>query len=260
MKIRHLTAVIVALGLPVLGAVAQQDGPPQNQPGGPAQGPDGMPPQGGPGRGMRRPPPPLIAALDANHDGVIDADEIANAPAVLKALDKNNTGKLTMMDLMGPPPRRGGPGQGGPGDGQGPGGPGGPGQGPGGPGGDQGPGAGPDGAPPQGPPQGVANDAAGNGPGGPGRGNRRPMPLIFAALDTNHDGVIDASEMANASAALKTLDKNGDGKLTMDELMGPPPRRGGGPGQGGPGDGQGPGPDGPPGGPGGGQMPPPDQQ
>ena len=53
------------------------------------------------------------------------------------------------------------------------------------------------------------------------------MPLI-AALDANHDGVIDAQEIANAPAALKTLDKNGDGKLTRDELM--PPRPEGAPG------------------------------
>jgi hypothetical protein len=47
-------------------------------------------------------------------------------------------------------------------------------------------------------------------------------------LDANHDGVIDADEIANASAALKTLDKNGDGKLTPAEFMGPrPPMRGG---------------------------------
>jgi hypothetical protein len=63
------------------------------------------------------------------------------------------------------------------------------------------------------------------------------MPLIIGALDANHDGVIDADEIANASAALKTLDKNGDGKLTRDEFMGKPPGRpggGGGQGQGGP--------------------------
>lgn len=68
------------------------------------------------------------------------------------------------------------------------------------------------------------------GPGGPGRRGRRPVPPIILALDANHDGVIDADEIANAPAALKTLDKNGDGKLTMDELMPPPP-----PGRGGPG-------------------------
>jgi hypothetical protein len=35
--------------------------------------------------------------------------------------------------------------------------------------------------------------------------------------------VIDADEIANSSAALKSLDKNGDGKLTPDEFMGPRP-------------------------------------
>ena len=52
-----------------------------------------------------------------------------------------------------------------------------------------------------------------------------PTPPLFAALDANHDGVIDAAEIANAPAALRTLDKNGDGKLTMDEIR--PPRPGG---------------------------------
>ena len=51
------------------------------------------------------------------------------------------------------------------------------------------------------------------GPGGPGHRRHRPPPPIIAALDANHDGVIDAAEIANAPAALLTLDKNGDGKL-----------------------------------------------
>jgi hypothetical protein len=49
-------------------------------------------------------------------------------------------------------------------------------------------------------------------------------------LDTNHDGVIDSNEIANASAALLTLDKNGDGVLTPDEFMGPRPEGPSGPG------------------------------
>ncbi len=49
------------------------------------------------------------------------------------------------------------------------------------------------------------------------------MPLI-QALDANHDGVIDANEIANAIEALKSLDKNGDGKLTPDEYMPKPPK------------------------------------
>jgi EF hand len=58
------------------------------------------------------------------------------------------------------------------------------------------------------------------------------MP-IMAALDKNSDGTLDAQEIAGASAALKTLDKNGDGKITPDELR--PQRPDGGRGPGGPG-------------------------
>jgi hypothetical protein len=156
--------------------------------------PGGNPPyrQGGPGGpggpgGRHMPPSPLIEALDANHDGVIDANEIANAAAALKTLDKNGDGQLTPDELR------------------------------------------PQGGDHQGPP-----------PGAPGSGPRRmpPSPLM-GALDANHDGVIDATEIANAPAALKALDKNGDGKLTMDELR--PPRPQGGDHQGPP-----PGPDGQP--------------
>lgn len=65
----------------------------------------------------------------------------------------------------------------------------------------------------------------GNGPNGPAmRRHRPPPPLIIRAIDANHDGVIDATEIANASAALKSLDKNGDGQLTPDEFIGRPPR------------------------------------
>ena len=191
MKMKHLTAVALALGLPAMAAVAQDDAPPQGPP-------DGIkPPQGGGPRWLRWMPPPIIAALDTNHDGVIDASEIANAPAALKALlDKSGKEQLTIRDLMGPPLRRGGMG----------------------PGGDQSSNAGPPGSPPDG-----TNGVAGRR--GPGRGMRR-IPPIIAALDTNHDGVIDASEIANASAALKTLDKNGTGQLTIMEPMGSPPGRG----------------------------------
>ena len=68
----------------------------------------------------------------------------------------------------------------------------------------------------------------GGGPGGPpGRGGRfggpPPTGPLMIALDANKDGELDATEIANASAALKKLDKNGDGKLSADELMPPPP-------------------------------------
>jgi Ca2+-binding EF-hand superfamily protein len=62
----------------------------------------------------------------------------------------------------------------------------------------------------------------GGGEGGRGRGGpegmMRMMDLIFAALDTNHDNQIDAQEIEGAAAALRTLDKNQDGKITLDEV------------------------------------------
>ena len=191
----------LTLALLTLGSAATmlfaQDGPPPME-----GGPDGPRP-GGP-----RPVPPLVAALDANHDGVIDADEIANAAAALKKLDKNGDGKLTPDELR---PAR------------------------------------PEGAER---PNGPRNDSRDRQFGGPGQEGRRPdgmnadgprpKPPLVAALDANGDGEIDATEISNAPAALKSLDKNSDGKLTLDELRPPRPEGGmGGPGmenrQGGPG-------------------------
>jgi len=70
----------------------------------------------------------------------------------------------------------------------------------------------------------------GRGPGGPGGDAMRRMPLM-AALDSNSDGIIDATEIEQASKSLKTLDKNSDGKLTAEELRPARPDRGGGAGQ-----------------------------
>jgi hypothetical protein len=128
------------LALVAVGATAwiltAQDAGNQRPPGGKSQGgfrPPQFDPQGqngpndgpGPGPGgqgghRHRPPPPIILALDANHDGVLDEAEIANASQALLTLDRNHDGKLTMDELMGPPPPRGGgPGMGpGPGQGQ----------------------------------------------------------------------------------------------------------------------------------------------
>jgi len=53
-----------------------------------------------------------------------------------------------------------------------------------------------------------------------------------AALDANGDGEIDAEEIKNAVAVLKKLDKDGNGKLSREEIMGARPGPGQGPGQG----------------------------
>ena len=72
---------------------------------------------------------------------------------------------------------------------------------------------------------------------GPPPGHRLLPGPLFAALDTNKDGELDADEIANASASLLALDTNGDGKLSREELRPKFP---------------------PPGGPTGGPPPPPD--
>lgn len=41
---------------------------------------------------------------------------------------------------------------------------------------------------------------------------------FMSVLDADKDGVLSAEEIENAGTALKSLDKNGDGKLTRDEL------------------------------------------
>lgn len=48
-----------------------------------------------------------------------------------------------------------------------------------------------------------------------------PVPLI-RLLDADGNGEISAEELANASKALLKLDRNGDGKLTREELQPPP--------------------------------------
>lgn len=133
-----IVLALIALGTSALLASAQDnnnDGPPAGCPPGSAQRGPGMggPGMGGPGMSGQRPPPPaVIKALDANHDAVIDADEIANASAALKALDANGDGKLTPEEFLGKRPDRPQGGSAGPGGfgGQGRrGGPGGPGAG-----------------------------------------------------------------------------------------------------------------------------------
>ncbi|HEX3797245.1 MAG TPA: EF-hand domain-containing protein [Verrucomicrobiae bacterium] len=106
MNAKRLIIFALALSLPASTLLAQ-DGPPSGGPDNPP--PAGGPGQGGPGGRHHRPPPmPIIMALDVNHDGVISADEIANAPAALKTLDKNGDGQLTKDEYMPQRPNRNG--------------------------------------------------------------------------------------------------------------------------------------------------------
>lgn len=66
---------------------------------------EGRPGEGGPGGregregGRFRMPNPLADAIDKDKNGELSADEIADAVAALKALDKNNDGKIDMMEM-----------------------------------------------------------------------------------------------------------------------------------------------------------------
>ena len=126
----------------------------------------------------------VLGALDANHDYVISADEIAAAPAALRELDLNGDGKLTAEEAgmcLGAgsfPGCRG---------------------------------------------ENTVGDEHGRMEWSPTQMERfravfmRANPAL-AALDTDHDSEISASEIRNASAGLKRLDLNGDGRLLPVEI------------------------------------------
>ena len=175
---------------------------------------------------FRRPPNPLMEALDTDHDGILSAEEIANAPASLKKLDQNGDGRLTEDELRPPPPGgRGSPWRGQPG-------PGGPGANPAGPREEIGPRLLPSPFAGQGP---TAPDAVPPAPAAALR-PQRPLPrleddpvaarldqdskgtpgqtprpaasplTLFDLLDTNHDGTLSEEELRHAPAVLKQLD------------------------------------------------------
>ena len=184
------------------------------------------------------PPSPLFDALDTNHDGVISADEIANASTALKAMLKNGATQITREDVRPPRP---------PFDHQGmrPHGP--------------SPTADQAAADASSKPDPATDDAQAEHP------HHRPQPPeadsadqtqaadhavrphadmdeqnarpphhphgpppspLFDALDTNHDGVISADEMANAAESLKKLERNGSNGIKREDLNAMrPPRR-----------------------------------
>jgi EF hand len=176
MKKAHLVITVLALGASLITASAQSRPnrglrPPPLNSGSNTNGSQGHMP--GP------PPPPIIAVLDADHNGIISAKEVLNAPAALLILDKNGDGQLTEDELRPPMP----------------------------------------------PPNVQQNNHPQGQPpqNGGGQGMRPPGPYVMTVLDTNHDGVLSAEEIANAPAALAELDTNGDGQLTHDEFCPPPP-------------------------------------
>ena len=118
MKPIKLAAFVLTLTVPALSMAQPPEG----------DRPDGPPPEerqernreGGPD-GRPRFPNPVLEAIDADKNGELSADEIANAATALKTLDKNSDGKLDMAEMrpnfegmgrgFGGPP--GGPGFGG---------------------------------------------------------------------------------------------------------------------------------------------------
>jgi len=52
-----------------------------------------------------------------------------------------------------------------------------------------------------------------------GDDQNRPLKWLVGALDRNHDGFIDADEIANAAASLKSMDANNDGVLEQNEYL-----------------------------------------
>jgi Ca2+-binding EF-hand superfamily protein len=234
-RTQRITSVVLLSLWPGVGALAAQA--PQPPPGPP------------PARSIMQ-ASPILEAIDADHDRVITAIELGNAPAALRGLDKNGDGKLTPDEAGMQMPGRGGPG------------------GPGGRGGE----------PPQTPAPGptadellsilmtfdknkdgklqkaevpdrqaglfergdtntdgvldadelrkvTADQAA--APVAPPRARGRRgfarFDLAATALDTDSNGEIVEEEIAAATAALKVLDKNTDGRITEDEVSPPPP-------------------------------------
>lgn len=163
---------------------------------------------GPPADGQRPPACPVLGVIDADQDHALSPAELAHAPAALASLDANGDGVLTPDEIR-PAPRRGA---------------------------GFGAGAGNDAAVKERPGRGPQ----GRGPGGPaGAGpgaGARPLPPWLAGLDADGDRVLNANEIANAAAALLTLDQDGDGLVSPAELR-PGGRGPGGRGQHGPGGG-----------------------
>lgn len=142
--------------------------------------------QPGEGRKGKRPPHPVVAALDADGDHTLSASEIENAATALAALDLNRDGNLTRREMLPErvkqkirqriKERRN-----------------------------------------SGDSEAEAPRADREKKKGKKKAARRRAHPILDALDTDGDRKISSAEMSNAPASLRALDANGDGSLTRGE-------------------------------------------
>lgn len=194
--------------------------PPGGRGGGGQQGRGAGGQRGGQGQGLGRQAqgqagqqaPPWIGFFDTDSDGEISADEIKNATASLRKLDRNSDGRVTGDELR---PTGSSGAQGRPGGGQGS------------PGGGQqmrgqqgqrgGPRGGAQGS-------GNAGGPGGRGPGGGRGGDPAQADAAFAAqvisLDTNKDGLMTLAELPeHMHEAFEIADADRNGSLNEKELL-----------------------------------------
>lgn len=89
---KNLAYIIAGLSLGTAAVLSAQTTPTDSGSSGPRRGGHGP---GGPGRGGH----PIVRALDTDKDRELSAAEITNAPASLRALDKNGDGTVSFDDL-----------------------------------------------------------------------------------------------------------------------------------------------------------------
>ncbi len=87
------TSLAILCGLAGLALATAAFGQENTTAGGPGRGPHGMGPGG---HGF---PPPVMALLDTDKDGVLSATEIAAAPEVLTKLNTTDDGVLTQEEI-----------------------------------------------------------------------------------------------------------------------------------------------------------------
>lgn len=157
--------------------------------------PPGPPPGGGPGGGPGgEDMAARLMSFDKDNDGKLSAAELPERmQGMMARADKNSDGFLTKEELTAAAPS-------GPPQGEGRGGP-----------------------------RGAGGGREGRG-GGPGGGMMRMDPIL-SAVDADQDGTLSATEIQGSAAAIAKLDKDGDGKLTREEVR---PAFGGRRGEGGP--------------------------